>query len=123
MDKVDVARSRERYDNPNSTNLFAEITEQDGKAYVVYYTVYSRWNSVLKIVSLIVCIALMIPAVVLAVADVDTTVSPVILILCLPVLFFMLLESAREKKNSSDDSEILIKELQNRVEAVNLWDR
>ena len=110
-------------ENTNSTNLYADITEQDGKTYLAYYTAYSRGNNILKIVFIIMSIVLMIPAIVLAVADADTTVSPLLLILCLPVLAFMLWESVREKKNSADDSATLIKELQNRAEAVDLWDK
>lgn len=110
-------------ENVNSTNLYANVTEQDGKTYVAYYTAYSRGNNILKIVSIIITIVLTIPAIVLAVADADTTVLPVLLILCLPVSAFMLWKSVREKKNSADDSETLIKELQNRAEAVDLWDK
>ena len=107
----------------NSTNLFAEIIEEDGKTYVTYYTVYSPFNNVLKFISLIMSIAMAIIAIVLAVANVGKTASPIILGFCLLIFVFQLFNSAKEQKNSPKDSEIMIKELQKRVEAVNLWDK
>ena len=103
----------------NSTNLFAEIIEEDSKTYVAYFTVYSHLNNVLKFISLIMSIVMAIIAIVL-------TVSPIVLVFCLLFLLFFvfqLFNSAKEQKNSPKDSKIMIKELQKRVEAVNLWDK
>ena len=48
----------------------------------------------------------------------------------IPILFlglllfgFKLFSATKEEKNSPMDSEILINELEKRVEAVNLWDK
>ena len=112
-----------RIERTNSTYLFAKIIEQDGKTYVTYYTVYSHFNNVLKAISFIMSIAMVILTIVLAVANVDKTVSPIIFVLCLAFYIYYLFNSAKEKKNAPRDSEIMIKELQKRVEAVNLWDK
>ena len=114
---------RKHIKNKNSTNLFAEIIEEDGKTYVTYFTVYSHFNNVLKFTSLIMLIAMAIIAVVLAVANVDKTISPIVLVFCLLFFVFQLFNSAKEQNNSPKDSEIMIKELQKRVEAINLWDK
>ena len=114
---------KKHIEHTNSTNLFAEIIEEDSKTYVTYFTVYSQFNNVLKFISLIMLIAMAIIAIVLAVANVDKTVSPIILVFCLLFFVFQLFNSAKEQKNSPIDSEIMIKELENRVEAVNLWDK
>jgi hypothetical protein len=46
-----------------------------------------------------------------------------IMILLFAFFGIKLFSTAKEKQNSPMDSHILIKELENRVEAVNLWDR
>ena len=112
---------KKHIEHTNSTNLFAEIIEKDGKTYVSYFTVYSRFNNVLKFISLMMLIAMAIITIILAVANVDKTVSPIILVFCLLFFVFQLLNNAKEEKNSPEDSEIMVKELQKRVEAVNLW--
>ena len=114
---------KKHIEHTNSTNLFAEIIEEDGKTYVTYFTVYSHFNNVLKFISLIMLIVMAIIAIVLAVANVDKTVSPIVLVFCLLFFVFQLFNSAKEQKNSPKDSKIMIKELQKRVEAVNLWDK
>ena len=114
---------KKHIEHTNSTNLFAEIIEEDGKTYVTYFTAYSHFNNVLKFISLIMLIVMAIIAIVLAVANVDKTVSPIVLVFCLLFFVFQLFNSAKEQKNSPKDSKIMIKELQKRVEAVNLWDK
>ncbi len=122
--KVTITNPPRKYiENTNSTNLFAEIIEQEGKTYITYYTVYSRFNNFLKVTYLMMLIVMAILAIVLAVTDVDKTVSPIILVLCLVFFVFQLFNTAKDKRNSPEDSEIMIKELQKRVEAVNLWDK
>lgn len=114
---------KKHIEHTNSTNLFAEIIEQDGKTYIKYYTVYSHFNNVLKMISLIMLIAMAILAIVLAVTEVDKTVSPIVLVFCLLFFVFQLFNNANEQKNSPNDSEVMIKELQKRVETVNQWDK
>jgi len=114
---------KKHIEHTNSTNLYAEIIEQDGKTYITYYTVYSHFNNVLKIISLTMLIVMAILAILLAVSNVDKTVSPIVLVLCLLFFVYQLFNNAKEQKNSPNDSKIMINELEKRVEAVNLWDK
>ncbi len=114
---------KKHIEHTNSTSLYAEIIEQDGKTYITYYTVYSHFNNVLKIISLIMLIVMAILAIVLAVSNVDKTVSPIVLIFCLLFFVYQLFNNAKEQKYSPNDSKIMINELEKRVDAVNLWDK
>ena len=58
-----------------------------------------------------------------AIVSADKTASPIILLLCLAFFVFVLYNASNEKNNSPTDSEILIKELEKRINAVNLWDK
>jgi len=110
-------------ENTYSTSLYGEIVEQDGKTYVAYYTVYSHYNNVLKIISLVMLIVMSVFAIVSAVADFGKKTPYVIVALCCAFCVFQLINTFKEKKNAPRDSEIMIKELEKRVEAVNLWDK
>jgi len=68
-------------------------------------------------------IVMAILAILLAVSNVDKTVSPIVLVLCLLFFVYQLFNNAKEQKNSPNDSKIMINELEKRVEAVNLWDK
>lgn len=112
-----------RIESMNSTNLFAEIIQQDGKTYVTYYTEYSNFFNVLKLIFLIINIITAIFAIIFTVVSPDKTAYIIILVSCLVLFTFQLFSNAKEKNNSPKDSEILINELKKRVEAVNLWDK
>ena len=121
--KISITNPPTRHvNNENATELFAEIIERDGKTYVTYYTAYSYSTKVMKIISLVILIAMSILAVILSVAGIDKTVSPIILIVCLIFFVSHLYGVVNEQQNSHNDSEIMIKELHRRVEAVNRWD-
>jgi len=112
-----------RVENDNSTNLFGEIIEQDDKVYVTYYTAFSKSNNVLKTIFLAIYLLMAVFAIAFTIiTKVKTYYLP---ILALGLMFFgiKLFVSTKEEKNSPKDSEILIKELEKRVEAVNLWDK
>lgn len=109
--------------NSNSTNLYGKVITQDGKTYVTYYTGFQKSNQVFKIISLIFMILLAIGAIVLSVIQKNITVSVVVLGVCLISVVSHFLHSTREGQNSPRDSEILVKELERRVEAVNKWDK
>ncbi len=106
-----------------STALYGEVIERDGKTYVSYYTVYSHYNNVLKVISLVILIAMAVLAIVAAVADSGQKAPYFILVLCCAFFVFQLINALREKKNAPRDSEIMIKELEKKVEAINLWDK
>ena len=112
-----------RVSGVHSTNLFAEIIEQDGKTYVTYYTEFSKSNNVLKADFFAISIIVAIVAIIFAFISADKTSSLIILVICLVFFVFQLLTNSKEEKNSPEDSETLINELKNRVDAVNLWDK
>jgi len=106
----------------NATELFAEIVERDGKTYVTYYTAYSYFTKVMKIISSVILIVMSILAIILGVAGIDKTVSPILLIICFIFCVSKVFCVGNEQQNSPNDSEIMIKELEKRVKAVNRWD-
>lgn len=112
-----------RVERDNSTNLYAEIIEQDSKAYVTYYTAFSQSNNVLKMIFLAIYLLIAIFAIAVTIIGKVKTYYLPILVLGLVFFGIKLFASTKEEKNSPKDSEILIKELEKRVEAVNLWDK
>ena len=123
--RITISNPPSRYvENQNSTELFAEIVEQDGRTYVVYHTAFSKANNVMKWISLAVYTLLMGGSIALSVANEENKMS--FLLFPLLVLIFVvvrLLNSTKEERSSPKDSEIMIRELERRVEAVNLWDK
>ncbi len=106
-----------------STALYGEVIEQDGKTYVEYYTVYSRYNNALKIISLVMLTVMSVFAIASAVVDSTGKAPYIIFLLCCAFYVFQLINTLKEKKNAPRDSEIMVEELKKRVEAVNLWDK
>ena len=107
----------------SATKLFGQVTERDGKTYVAYHTGYDRSVHTVKMLSFILLAVLAALTIVLVLADVQTTGFPVGLVVCFVAVVFQLFTMSKEGENSPKDSEILINELKNRVEAVNLWDK
>lgn len=112
-----------RVESDNSTKLFAEILEQDNKVYVAYYTSFSKLNNIFNSIFLSIYFLMAVLAIVL-------TIYTHIKMYYLPILFlgfllfgFKLFSATKEEKNSPIDSEILIKELEKRVESINKWDK
>lgn len=110
-------------ENTNSTSLFAEVIEQDGKTYAAYYTVFSKFSNVLKLILLAIDIIVVVFAIIFAIKSADKTASLIVFVLGLVFFISQLFTSTQEGKNSPNDSEILVKELEKRVDAVNLWDK
>ena len=101
----------------NSTNLYGQIIEENDKTYVTYYTSFSKLNYILKIFSIMMDIVVGIFAIILG-----GTYSLVVLLFCLIFLIAELFVYSKENDNAFKDSEILINELEERVNAVNRWD-
>lgn len=112
-----------RVENDNSTNLFAEIIEQNGKTYVSYYTTYSKSSNIFKLIFLAIYLFMAVFAIALTIIGKEKTFYLPILALALVFFGIKLFAGTKEEKNSPKDSEILIKELKKRVEAVNLWEK
>ncbi len=122
--KISIVSPPSRFvTSDNSTNLYAEIIEQDGKAYVSYYTAFSKSNYLLKMIVFSVCLIIIIGAIILALIGLDKRYSIFSLIFTLVLIVYSLYTASNEESASPMDSEILIGELEKRVEAVNLWDK
>ena len=114
---------RRHIENENSTELFAEIIEQDDKTYVTYYTAFSKSSNVLKMIFIVIYLLLAVFAIIgIIIFKVKTYHLPV---LAFGLISFgiKLFYSTKEEKNSPKDSAVHIKEHEKRVEAVNLWDK
>ncbi len=112
-----------RVENDNSTILFGRVIEKDGKTYVTYYTAFSKSNNVTKLIFLLMDFLMAAISIVFVVLSRTQMYYLPILILALPLFSFKFFVDTKEEKNSKTDSEILIKELEKRVEAVNYWDK
>ncbi len=122
--KITVTNPPSRHiERTYSTSLYGEVIEQDGKTYVSYYTVYSHYNNILKIISLVLLTVMSVFAILFAIADSSQKVPYIIFVLCCAFSIFQLINTLKEKKNAPRDSEIMVRELKNRVDAVNLWDK
>ena len=122
--KISITNPSQRdIEYTNSTKLFAEIIERDGKTYVTYYTMFSKFRNVYKLISLVLDIIFNVFAIILVIISSYKKHYFILLIFGLLVLAIQLFKSAKEEKNSPKDSEILVKELEKRVDAVNLWDK
>lgn len=106
-------------EHTSATRLFAEVIEEDGKTYVVYYTMHNKAENVLKIILLVSDLLLLIYSFTLAVQE------PHFIFLTLGLLSggALLLANISESRNAPMDFAVMINELENRVEAVNLWDK
>lgn len=109
--------------NDNSTTLSAQVLEEGGKTYVTYYTRFDESNRVLKLVFLAIYFLMLIGSGIFIIFSENKINYLPMLILSLILLVSELRSVANEKANSPKDSEILIEELERKVEAVNLWDK
>lgn len=114
---------RRRVENDNSTVLFAKVVEKDGKTCVTYYTSFSKSTNALKLIFLLIDFLMAAISIVFVVLSKSQMYYLPILVLTLPFFGFKFFFVTEEENNSQKDSEILIKELEKRVEAVNLWDK
>ena len=107
-----------------STELRGEIIEQDGKTFVTYYTRFDKADNVFNIIYLAVLMVITIAYLVFNFAiEGSIGIPPVALVVIFALFVYTLFSTFRGKRYAPDDSLILIKELEKRVEAVNLWDK
>ena len=112
-----------RVESHHSTNLFAEVVQQEGKTYVTYYTMFDKLNNILNLIFIVIYLLIGVLAIVFAIASKNEIYYLPILLFGVLLFGYNLLVNTKEETNSPKDSEILIKELEKRVEAVNLWDK
>lgn len=105
-----------------STKLYGEVVEQEGKTHVTYYTMFDKFSNITNVVFLLISLLLVILGVVLSVLS-GKTFFLIIVPFWLLFLGYRLHKQINGKANSQKDSETLIKELEKRVQAVNLWDK
>ena len=99
-----------------STKLFGKIIERDEKTFVTFQIMYSSANNFIKIIYS----TLMLISPLLA-FFIDKTAMRVALIFSFLLFGSLLISATEEKNNSPFDSELLIKELEKRVNAINNW--
>lgn len=99
-----------------STKLFGKIIERDKKTFVTFQIMYSSANNFIKIIYS----TLMLISTLLA-FFIDKTAMRVALIFSFLLFGSLLISATEEKNNSPFDSELLIKELEKRVNAINNW--
>lgn len=99
-----------------STKLFGKIIERDEKMFVTFQIMYSSANNFIKIIYS----TLMLISTLLA-FFIDKTAMRVALIFSFLLFGSLLISATEEKNNSPFDSELLIKELEKRVNAINNW--
>lgn len=99
-----------------STKLFGKIIERDEKTFVTFQIMYSNANNFIKI---IYSTLMLIPT--LLAFFIDKTAMRVALIFSFLLFGSLLISATEEKNNSPFDSELLIKELEKRVNAINNW--
>lgn len=117
-----ISNPPRKYSPDNSTDLFAEIIEENSKTYVSYYTRFSKSNIVYKYIFYTICIIVWSIAVIFSIAKANIF-RAVLYTACLVFFGLNFGTASQDEKNSPKDSEILIKELEKRVNAVNLWDK
>lgn len=122
--KIVITNPRNRsVGGDNATNLYAEIIEQNGKTYITYYTVFIKTIAALKYVCLAIDIIMAIVGILLAVVTKEKISSLLLLAFSFAFFFYQMLALPSDKNYSHQDSEILVKELKKRVDAVNEWDK
>lgn len=99
-----------------SAKLFGKIIERDEKTFVTFQIMYSSANNFIKIIYS----TLMLISTLLA-FFIDKTAMRVALIFSFLFFGSLLISATEEKNNSPFDSELLIKELEKRVNAINNW--
>ncbi len=109
--------------NETSTDLFGEVVEDDGKTYVTYYTAYSRSSTVFKLIHYVVNILLTAVCVAVAVMSGEKGLALLWLLFGLAFFVYRLVVDVKEPKHAPQDAAILVEELENRVDAVNYWDK
>lgn len=106
----------------SATALRGQIVEEEDKTYLTYHTAFSKFESVTKVVYAILYIIIGIFAIVTAVANSASALAVIICIAFVALFIHRMHIIVNEKSHAVQDSEIMIKVLEERVNAVNRWD-
>lgn len=116
--KIGIGTRMRRSGVDNPTHLYAQIVEEADKTYITYYTAFSKFDAVFNVIVWVFYLIMAIFAVVYA----KTTMALILAVVCGAFYARQLHASRNEKNNARQDSEIMIKVLEERVNAVNRWD-
>lgn len=121
--KITVESLRSRHDPKKAqifTRLYGEITEQNDKAYINYYTVFN-YMSVFARISFFIIAIIILSIFMIFVSD--KIKALIAIVVCVIGLVFQLITIEKEKKNLSENSNTLIDVLENKVNIINNWDK
>ena len=90
---------------------------------MTYYTTFDKSNNILNSIFLVIDLLIGVLAIVFAIVSKSEIYYLPFLLLGVLLFGQKLFINTKQETNSPKDSEILIKELEKRVEAVNLWDK
>ena len=106
----------------SATTLRGQIVEDEDETYLTYYTTFSKFESVTNVVYVILYMIMGIFAIVTAIANRESALTVILCIAGFAFLIRRLYIIVSEKNHAYQDSEIMIKVLEERVNAVNRWD-
>ncbi len=102
------------------TKLYGDVIEQANETQIVYYTAFDK-NSVFSKLSTFLIASIILLILIVFVADKIKVL--IAIIFCIIGLVFQLISIKKEKDNSSLNSDILIKTLENKVNMINNWEK
>ena len=117
--KITLTNPPRRSVNDNSTRLHGQIFEENGKTHVSYHTDFDKSNNVLKLVMTMIYLVFGIYCLI----NIRKPMYSLLMVVSIAGFVYDIITIIKEKRNSNDDSKILIKELENKVDAVNNWDK
>lgn len=114
-------KSNPIYDS--AISLHGEIVEEADKTYVTYFTAFSRFESILKVSFTALFVIVFFIAIIVAIAKAESTMRIIGCLIGFVLMVRQLYINANEKSCAYQDSQIMIKILEERVNAVNHWDK
>lgn len=121
--KISIVSLRDRYSIKNSqilTELYAQVIENSGETYISYYTSLKKEKIIIIWSAFIVAIIVLL----LSLLILDRKILTLgIIFLCIYALIYQLSSIKREKDNPSENSEIYIRVLEQKVDTVNNWEK
>lgn len=102
------------------TKLYGEVIEQANKTYINYYTSFSNMSVFARLSCFIIAIIILS---IFMVFVTDKIKALIAIIVCIIGLVFQLISIGKERQNLTENSNILVEVLKNKVNIVNNWDK
>ncbi len=121
--KIVVESDDDRYNLKKAlilTKLYGEIIEQANKSYINYYVSLENKNVFLRLSMFVIAIIVLL---ILGLFIDDKLKVLVAIVICIIGLVFQCISIKNEKCNSSLNSEILIKVLEDKINTINNWEK